>query len=572
MKKFSLVFLGVAVAASLVATDGFARGGGGFGGGGSMARGGGGFSGGARPTASPSINRSPSMSRAAPSSAMSRPAQFSGAPRPSQSFSGARPSVGAGRGLSAGRPAQLPATRPSMAGPAASGRAALQSPQSFQRPSQGDVSSFLNMPQQPGARSAGSPVAGQLPAGQGPQSRTFTTPGGSTITVAGGAGSGTTAGGATVGGAGVAVKVEGPGGTTAVRGSGVAGASKGDSAVVAGGSRAGMETASGAAAGRATGFRGATDGTSSAARAGSVTAARDAAGNAAMNVRGGYADSSGYRQGGSLTAARNQWGYTGVRAVGGAGVGGTGQVGAIGGIRGPGGNVVTAGRGSAFVNGQFVGGQAWTAVNGAYTRWGAFGPGWYGRYPGAWWPGKWAIRATAWATATWATAGSYCGYADEGAYYDYGENVNYEDGTVYYGDEPVASAEQYYDQAGQIADSGQTSQNEEWLPLGVFAVIAEPTQTQTDKVVQLALNKEGAIRGNLQDFLTDKVAPVVGAVDKETQRVAIKVEGVEGLVVETGLYNLTNDEVSVLIHFGADRQESRTLIRLQQPEDQAQGQ
>ena len=40
-------------------------------------------------------------------------------------------------------------------------------------------------------------------------------------------------------------------------------------------------------------------------------------------------------------------------------------------------------------------------------------------------------------------------------------------------------------------------------------------QTQTDKVVQLALNKEGVIRGNLQDSLTDKVMPVVGAVNKE---------------------------------------------------------
>jgi hypothetical protein len=42
------------------------------------------------------------------------------------------------------------------------------------------------------------------------------------------------------------------------------------------------------------------------------------------------------------------------------------------------------------------------------------------------------------------------------------------------------------------------------------------------------------------------------------------------VVVESGLYNLTNDEVPVLVHFGPDRQEPRTLIRLKQPEDQAQ--
>ncbi len=239
-------------------------------------------------------------------------------------------------------------------------------------------------------------------------------------------------------------------------------------------------------------------------------------------------------------------------------------------IRGPGGNTVAAGRGASFVNGQFVGGRAWTAVNGAYSRWGYFTPAWRAGYPGAWCPGRWAVATTAWAAANWATAGSYCGCSGDGTYYDYGENVTYEDGDVYYGDQPVASAEQYYAQAGQIADSGQDAQDEEWLPLGVFAVIAEEGQTKTDKVVQLALNKEGAIRGNLQDSLADKVMPVVGAVDKKNQRVALRLEGNESVVVETGLYNLTNDEVPVLVHFGLDRQEPRTLIRLQQPEGQEQ--
>ena len=239
-------------------------------------------------------------------------------------------------------------------------------------------------------------------------------------------------------------------------------------------------------------------------------------------------------------------------------------------VRGPGGNTVAVGRGASFVNGQFVGGKAWSAVNGRFTHWACFTPGWVGRYPGAWWPGKWATAATAWAASNWATAGGYCDCAGDGVYYDYGGNVTYEDDTVYYGSEPVASAEQYYEQAGQIATSGQQTDNEEWLPLGVFAVIAEPTQTQTDKVVQLAINKQGVIRGNFQDLLTEKVTPVAGAVDKKTQRVAMKLEGNDSVVVETGLYNLTNDEVPVLVHFGPERVEDRILIRLQPPEGQTQ--
>jgi len=311
-------------------------------------------------------------------------------------------------------------------------------------------------------------------------------------------------------------------------------------------------------------------GVSSAQRPATLPANAGSFGKTAGGPRGGEIAVGGV--GGSRTGPGGTTIGAGRAAVKVTGPGGNSYTKVAGGaaIRGPGGNTVAAGRGASFANGQFVGGRSWSAVNGAYTRWGAFTPGWNGRYPGAWWPGKWAVAGTAWAAANWATAGSYCGCSGEGAYYDYGENVTYEDGTVYNGDQPVASAEQYYEQAGQIADSGQATQNEEWLPLGVFAVIAEEGQTKTDKVVQLALNKEGAIRGNLQDSLADKVMPVTGSVDKKTQRVALKIEGNDSVVVETGLYNLTNDEVPVLVHFGSDRQEPRTLIRLKQPEGQEQ--
>jgi len=236
-------------------------------------------------------------------------------------------------------------------------------------------------------------------------------------------------------------------------------------------------------------------------------------------------------------------------------------------IRGPGGNTVAAGRGASFVNGQFVGGRSWAAVNGSFTRWNSYGPGWNARYPGCWWPGRWAAAGTIWAATTWALAGSYCGCSGEPVYYDYGDNVVYEGDNVYYGDQPVATAEQYYQQAGEIAASAEESQNDDWLPLGVFGVVKEGEES-TEKLVQLAVNKDGVIRGNYHDLLADKVTPVSGAVDKETQRVALKLEGNDAVVVETALYNLTNDEVSVLVHFGADRQEPRLLVRLQQPESQ----
>jgi hypothetical protein len=149
-------------------------------------------------------------------------------------------------------------------------------------------------------------------------------------------------------------------------------------------------------------------------------------------------------------------------------------------------------------------------------------------------------------------------------YYDYGGGVTYQDGSVYNGDQPVATADDYYQQAEQIAAQGSTTSSDQWLPLGVFAV-ASPGQTTADKVVQLAVNNDGVIRGNLYDVLTDSVTQLTGAVDKQSQRVAIRIQGNDAAVAETGLYNLTNDEVPVLVHFDADRQETRTLVRLEQP-------
>lgn len=314
-----------------------------------------------------------------------------------------------------------------------------------------------------------------------------------------------------------------------------------------------------------------TDGTNSAIAAGSATGIRGAGGNSAANVRGGYADTAGNRAIGGATAVQNRAGYTAANVRGASNAGGFTRAGSASAIRGPGGNVVAAGRGGAFVNGQFVGGRTWGAVNGNFTHWNAFGPGWYAGYPGAWFPGKWALATTAWATATWALAGGYCDCSGDPMYYDYGESV-YSDGeSVYYDDQPVATNEEYYAQAEQIAESGTATTDENWLPLGVFAIVREG-ETNADKLLQLAVNKDGAIRGNLNDLNTESVSQVIGAVDKQTQRAAIKIEGNDQFLLETGLYNLTNDEAPALLYNGKDQPETRTLIRLQQPESQGETQ
>jgi hypothetical protein len=82
----------------------------------------------------------------------------------------------------------------------------------------------------------------------------------------------------------------------------------------------------------------------------------------------------------------------------------------------------------------------------------------------------------------------------------------------------------------------------------------------------LAVNKQGVIRGNYTDNVTNTNQTVQGSVDKQSQRLAFTVGKNTMNIAETGLYNLTKDEAPCLIHFGNDRTEQWLLVRLQKPE------
>ena len=212
-----------------------------------------------------------------------------------------------------------------------------------------------------------------------------------------------------------------------------------------------------------------------------------------------------------------------------------------------------------------------TAVRTNFNHYDLYGRGWYGRYPGAWFAAGWASGAV-WRACAWGTCASYCGYAESSPmYYDYGNNVVYEDNSVYVNGENSGTTQQYYSQASQIASTGaqaEASSDGDWLPLGVFA-LTKSDQTKSDVTVQLAVNKQGTLRGNYTDTATDKNQVIQGAVDKKTQRVAFTVGENKNAVVETGLYNLTKDEAPCLIHLGSDRTEQWLLVRLTKPDQQS---
>ncbi|WP_235908967.1 hypothetical protein [Roseiconus nitratireducens] len=161
-------------------------------------------------------------------------------------------------------------------------------------------------------------------------------------------------------------------------------------------------------------------------------------------------------------------------------------------------------------------------------------------------------------------------------YYDYGQggNVVYENNVVYINGEQVASADEYAQSAAILATvpppaSEEEAEQVEWMPLGTFAVARDPQDVDPNTVLQLAVSKQGIISGTLYNTKTDQAYTVQGQVDQETQRVAFRLGESEDIVIETGLYNLTQDDAPVLVHFGTDRVENWLLVRLENPEPES---
>jgi hypothetical protein len=209
----------------------------------------------------------------------------------------------------------------------------------------------------------------------------------------------------------------------------------------------------------------------------------------------------------------------------------------------------------------------------------AFTPQWWRDHPNAahayWYNHRdgwhWWWRPATWAALTGFVAGSALAGYGEPIYYDYGNTVYYEGDDVYVGGQKTATAEEYYQQAGNLASSAPAvvdSKAEDWLPLGVYA-LSQGNAAYSNMVLQLALNKNGEIAGTFYNTTTDVARPVRGMVDKESQRAAWTFADGKNtdIIMETGIYNLTQDQTEALVHFGKDKTQQWLMVRLKEPEE-----
>src|SRR5262249_45509552 len=140
----------------------------------------------------------------------------------------------------------------------------------------------------------------------------------------------------------------------------------------------------------------------------------------------------------------------------------------------------------------------------------------------------------------------------------------------------VGTPQQYSQQAGQIASSGNAApqQDSSWQPLGVFAMAQGAQgdqQAQPTDVFQLAINAQGLLRGNHHHLRDNSLTPLTGAVDPKSQRAAWVLGDQQAPIYEAGIANLTQDQTTMLIHGQDGAVQQATLVRLPPPPQQAGG-
>jgi hypothetical protein len=164
----------------------------------------------------------------------------------------------------------------------------------------------------------------------------------------------------------------------------------------------------------------------------------------------------------------------------------------------------------------------------------------------------------------WSALAGYCGYATEPAYYDYGTTIVYEGDSVYVNGDTAATPEEYASQATVIAEEGGASPaaGDEFMTLGVYGMV-QGDETTATQIFQLKINKQGVIRGEYYNATTDQTEKLTGSADKKTQRAAWTIGDKKTPVYEAGVANLTKSETTMMVHFGKDRSQQYTLVRIE---------
>jgi len=125
-----------------------------------------------------------------------------------------------------------------------------------------------------------------------------------------------------------------------------------------------------------------------------------------------------------------------------------------------------------------------------------------------------------WRTPTYANCVAWFGWESAAAwaqpvYYDYGQggNVVYQDNSVAINGAQVATASEFAQSAGALATvappaTAEQAEQSDWMPLGTFAVSSNQKDVDPNRVVQLAVNKQGIVSGTLFNTTTNQAQSI----------------------------------------------------------------
>ena len=208
-------------------------------------------------------------------------------------------------------------------------------------------------------------------------------------------------------------------------------------------------------------------------------------------------------------------------------------------------------------------------IRGGFLWYHSFNPVWYTAHPGAWLAAGWAANA-AWNVATWPSLATFVDISAPPVYLDYGNTIVYQNNNVYVNGTEEGPAEQYNQQAINLASAGQEAKapkTDKWQSLGVFSLVQGEEKT-SNTMFQLAVDRKGIIRGTYYDALMDTSTEVYGPWTRSRSEPLGPSARIKTPVFETGIYNLTKEETPVLVHFGKTKAQQWLLVRVEKPKPQ----
>lgn len=143
---------------------------------------------------------------------------------------------------------------------------------------------------------------------------------------------------------------------------------------------------------------------------------------------------------------------------------------------------------------------------------------------------------------------------------------------IYYDDEgepeyieaPQEAPEEYPPEEEGYPPENAAAAEGDWMPIGIFAAGQDATQAAySNMFVQLAVSRNGDIAGTYYNATTDQTHPLEGEIDTDSQLAVWKVtDNPNSPIMSTGLYNLTQDVVSVQVHFPNGYDQNWSLVRM----------